>query len=78
MLLDRGRRHFPSELFDISGDMHRLHVRQPVNPLPFTPAQKHGGGARVSGPRVPVANIDREEIEEAKRGAVPCPANQGR
>jgi hypothetical protein len=73
VLLDRGRRHFSCEVFDISGDMHRLHVLQPGNPLPFTPAQRHGGGASVCRPRVPVANVDREELEEAMRGAVPLP-----
>ncbi len=41
--------------------MHRLDTPESINPLPFTPAQEHGGGARVSNPRIPVANVDGEE-----------------
>jgi hypothetical protein len=49
--------------------MHRLHVLQRGNPLPFTPAHEHGGGASICRPRVFVANVDGEELDEAKRGA---------
>jgi hypothetical protein len=60
------------------GDMHRLHVLQSGNPLPFAPAQEHGGGASICSTRVPIANIYGEELDEAAGGAVPCPANQDR
>ena len=76
VLLDGGRRHFLGELLDIGGDMHRLHVLQPVNPLPFAPVQKRSGSAAISFARVFVADVDGEEFEEAQRGPLPCPVNQ--
>src|SRR5271157_1200330 len=58
--------------------MHRLHVFQPANPLPFAPAQEGSGSPPVGGPRVRVAYVDGEELDEAPCSPFPCPGNQSR
>jgi hypothetical protein len=68
MLLDRGRRHFPEELLDIGGHMHRLDQAERANPLPFALAQEIRSRPSVCCSRVLVADIDGEEFEEAPRG----------
>ena len=60
------------QLLDIGGDMDRLDAPEGGNPLPFAPAQKHGGGASIGGAGVAVTDIDGEEVAEAV--AAPCPA----
>ena len=65
MLLDRGRRHFVGEVFNVGGDVDRPNAHERVNSLPFAPSQKQGGGMSVGRPRVLVANVDGEEFEEA-------------
>jgi hypothetical protein len=65
MLLDRWRRHFPEELLDIGGYMHRLNAGEFANSLSFTPAQKIRRSSRVRCPRVAVADVNGEEFEEA-------------
>ena len=72
MLLDRRRRHLAAQLLDIASNMHRLHVLQPTDPLPFAPVQKRGGSAAISNARVFVADVDGEEFNEAQRGPLPC------
>src|ERR1039457_159503 len=56
--------------------MYRLGTPELVNSLPFAPAQEIPGRPRVCGPRVPVADVDGEEFEEAPRGGLPCPSDQ--
>jgi len=64
--------HLVLQQLDVSGDMHRLqHAPERINPLPVAPVQKGGSGPRISGPRVPVADVDGEVFEEAQRGPIP-------
>ena len=74
MLLDRRRRHFPAELLDIGGDMDRLNVPELARPVLRAPLQKVACSARICRPRVPVADVDREEFQEALGGR---PAGRG-
>ena len=72
MLLDRGSRALRLQQLDVSGDMQRLqHAPERINPLPVAPVQKGGSGPRISGPRVPVADVDGEVFEDAQRGPIP-------
>src|SRR5665213_2245003 len=73
MLLDRRSRPLALQQFDIRGHVHRLNAPQVANPLPFTPAQEGSSRPRICCPRVPVADVDGEEFEEAQRGPIPCP-----
>jgi hypothetical protein len=67
MLLDRGRGELALQLLDVGGDVHRLDLAQLGQPRPcFTPAEKHGGGAGISRPRVLVADVDGEEFGKAE------------
>jgi hypothetical protein len=51
-----------------------LDITERGDTLPFTPAQKHGGGASIRGAGVAVADIDGEEVAEAGGGPLPAPA----
>jgi hypothetical protein len=64
--------------FDVRGHVHRLNAPEFTNPLPFAPAGEIGGGAAISRPRVPVADVDSEEFKEAQRGPLPCPGDERR
>jgi hypothetical protein len=46
-----------AQLLDIASNMHRLHIRQPVNALLFAPVQEGSGIAK---------------FKEAQRGLLPC------
>ena len=39
-------------------------------PLPFAPADKHGGGTSIGRPRVAVADVDGKILEETQNGPV--------
>src|ERR1017187_8583927 len=76
MLLDRGSRALALQQFDIRGHMYRLDAPERVNPLPFAPVQEVSRGPRISGPRIPVADVDSEVFEEAQRGSIPCTGDE--
>jgi hypothetical protein len=78
MLLYGGRRPRSLQRFDIGGHMHRLDLAERADPLPRAPAQEGAGSARISRPRVWVANVDREELDEAPGGALAGAGDQRR
>jgi hypothetical protein len=65
--------HFPAELLNVSGHMHRLDAPEFIHPLLLAPAQEGPGSSPISGPRVRAADIDGKELDEAPRGPLPCP-----
>src|ERR1700683_1175818 len=64
ILLDRGGRPLALQLFDIAADMHRLDAAEFADPLPFAPAEKHGGRAPVGRPRGFFSGCGGGEIDE--------------
>ena len=78
MLLDRGRFHPLAQALDLLSDVDRLDLIERADPAHVAPAQKRGGGAPVRRARVRIADVDREEIEEALSSALPCPGNDRR
>jgi hypothetical protein len=44
----------------------------------IAPVEKHGGGPAIGGAGIPVADIDREELDEPPRSQIPCPPDQRR
>jgi hypothetical protein len=69
---DRTMRRMPDAYREggIRGHMHRLNPPERVNPRPFTPAEEVIRGPRISRPRVPVADVDGEELNETQRTLV--------
>jgi hypothetical protein len=67
MLFDRGlrRRH----ALDVRGDMHRLHRRERLEPTRVAPQRKRGRCAEIGAAGVRVADVRREELQEALRRA---------
>src|SRR5271166_6370094 len=76
MLLDRGSPPLPLQSLDIRRHMHRLHVFEAANSLPFAPAEEGAGSPPVSGASVGVADVDGEELDEAPGGALACPGDE--
>src|SRR5216684_1877948 len=58
--------------------MDRLDLIERADPASVAPAQKRGGGAPIRGACVRVADIDREEFEEALSSALLCPGDERR
>ena len=65
-LLDGRRRPLAAELLDVGGDMQRLHVGDRRDAGALAPDQKFPRGDRVGAARVPVADLSREEFQEAR------------
>src|SRR6266851_6045770 len=78
MLLDRGRLHALAQALDVLSDVDRLDLIERADPAHVAPAQKRGGRAPVRGARVRVADIDREEFEEAGARPLLCPGDERR
>jgi hypothetical protein len=78
VLLDRGRLHPLAQALNVLSDVDRLDLIERADPARVAPAQKRGSRASIRGARVRVADIDREEIEEADLGPLPCPGDQRR
>jgi len=67
--LDGRRRQFARPGLDLAGDVHRLHGRDRRHAGACAPGQKFLGGAGIGPAGVRIANVGREEFEEAHRGA---------
>ena len=78
MLLNGGRFAGGLQLLDIACHMHRPHVLDAHDAPALAPAQERAGRLPVGRAGVLVADIDREEFNEAPRGPFPCPLNQRR
>ena len=78
MLLNGGRFACRLQLLDIARHMHGPHVLDAHEAPGLAPAQEGGGRLPVGRAGVLVADIDREEFNEAPRGPLPCPLNQRR
>ena len=65
-------------LLDPGRDVKRLHGGDRWHPLLVAPGQKLRHGAAVGPARVRVADVGREEFQEAKRGALAGGGDQRR
>jgi hypothetical protein len=63
---------------DLRGDVKRLHGFDRSHVVIVAPRQKLRHGAAVGAPRVQVANVRREEFEEAERSAIAGGGDQRR
>ena len=69
-LLDARRGQLARAGLDPGGDVHRLDGGDRRHAGARAPGQKFLGGAGIGSPRVRVADVGREEFEEAHRGAL--------
>jgi hypothetical protein len=76
MLLHGRRRANRAKFLDLGGYMHRLHVLDARDAFIRAPAQQGASGLGVSRAGVFVADIDREEFEEAPSGLFPGTGNE--
>jgi len=58
--------------------MNRLDFIEAADPPRLAPAEKFGGGARISRARIRIADIDGEEFQEAGLGPLPSSGNERR
>jgi hypothetical protein len=78
VLLDRGSRQPALQLLDVGCHVHGQHFGKAGDALPLVPAQEGPRSPPVSGPRVRVADVDGEELDEPPRGSRPCPGRPRR
>jgi len=69
-LLDARHGELARRRLDPSGDVHRLHGGDRRQAGARAPGQEFVGGPVIGPPRVWVADVGREEFEEAHRGAL--------
>ena len=69
-LLDARRRELACRGLDPGGDVHRLDGADRQHPGARALGQEFIGGAGVRAPRVRVADVGREEFEEAHASAI--------
>ena len=61
-MLNRGRRYFPLQAFDIGRDMDRAYLGERGDPVISAPGGKFARRARVGLPGVRVSDLCREEL----------------
>lgn len=78
LLLDARRRVVLAQMLDIGGDVHRLDVGQPGDPMIVAPMAKSGRRPAVGLACVRVVDLGGEELDEAHDGVVAGLGNQPR